>query len=74
MASPFGWPTAEFPVPLDNLIAYVRALHPDGAPAVPRSPGSRRVPGTSSPPGSPPSGPAAARRPARSLGYRTCSS
>lgn len=23
---------AEFPVPLDNLIAYVRALHPDGGP------------------------------------------
>ena len=24
---------AEFPVPIDNLIAYVRALHPDGGPA-----------------------------------------
>src|ERR1700730_17845578 len=23
---------AEFPVPLDNLITYVRALHPDGGP------------------------------------------
>ena len=22
----------EFPVPLDNLIAYVKALHPDGGP------------------------------------------
>ena len=23
---------AEFPVPLDNLITYVKALHPDGGP------------------------------------------
>jgi hypothetical protein len=23
---------AEFPVPLDNLIAYVKTLHPDGGP------------------------------------------
>ncbi len=23
---------AEFPVPLDNLISYVKALHPDGGP------------------------------------------
>ncbi len=23
---------AEYPVPLDNLIAYVRALHPEGGP------------------------------------------
>jgi hypothetical protein len=22
---------ADFPVPLDNLITYVKALHPDGA-------------------------------------------
>ena len=23
---------AEFPVPLDNLIAYVKAMHPEGGP------------------------------------------